>query len=190
MSDNRTLSDIVINRQARRLQTFFLVKSAVVACSVMVRTPQKPVAATVLPVLPLVPGWARSDAPVTDSGAAFQAGARHKPVSSILIAIGTQAASSAASSPYSRRYSAKLSNRSTFPECTSSVSHGAPSAKMTSPRDPTSRLRPATTCASCRLRPGDPRRNCKKVQKVESRNSFRRFLQFVQFLQVFQTSSG
>jgi hypothetical protein len=190
MSDNRTLSDIVINRQARRLQTFFPVKSAVMACSVMGRIRQNPAAQTVLPVLPPLPGWTRPDAPVTDSGAAFQAGARHKPVSSILIAIGTQAASSAASSPYSRRYSAKLSNRSTFPECTSSVSHGAPSAKMTSPRDPTSRLRPATTCASCRLRPGDPRRNCKKVQKVESRNSFRRFLQFVQFLQVFQTSSG
>jgi hypothetical protein len=45
----------------------------------MARTRQTPAAATVLPVLPPVPGWARSDAPVTDadadSGAAFQAGA-------------------------------------------------------------------------------------------------------------------
>jgi hypothetical protein len=45
----------------------------------MARSRQKPAAATVLPVLPPVPSWARSDAPVTDadadSGAAFQAGA-------------------------------------------------------------------------------------------------------------------
>jgi Protein of unknown function (DUF1403) len=45
----------------------------------MARPRQKPAAATVLPVLPPLPGWARGDAPVTDadadSGAAFQAGA-------------------------------------------------------------------------------------------------------------------
>jgi hypothetical protein len=43
----------------------------------MVRTPQTAVAETVLPVPPPVPGWARSETPVTDtdSGAAFQAGA-------------------------------------------------------------------------------------------------------------------
>src|SRR6516165_4977282 len=45
-------------------------------------------------------------------------------------ATGAQHASSAASSPNSRRYSAKLSKRSTLPECTSSVSDGAPSAKI------------------------------------------------------------
>jgi hypothetical protein len=41
----------------------------------MVRTPQTPVAATVLPALPPMPGWARSGAAVTDFAAAFQAGA-------------------------------------------------------------------------------------------------------------------
>jgi hypothetical protein len=55
----------------------------------MARTPQKPAAETVLPVLPPMPGWARNEAstsaqpPVTDTeadteadtGAAFQAGA-------------------------------------------------------------------------------------------------------------------
>jgi Protein of unknown function (DUF1403) len=45
----------------------------------MVRTPQTAVAETVLPVPPPLPGWARIEAPVTDtdadSGAAFQAGA-------------------------------------------------------------------------------------------------------------------
>jgi len=41
----------------------------------MVRTPQTPAAQMVLPVLPPVPGWARSGAAVTDIAAAFQAGA-------------------------------------------------------------------------------------------------------------------
>jgi hypothetical protein len=41
----------------------------------MARTPQTPAAQTVLPVLPPVPGWARSAAAVTDSEPAFQAGA-------------------------------------------------------------------------------------------------------------------
>jgi hypothetical protein len=41
----------------------------------MARTPQTPAATTVLPVLPAVPGWARSGAAVTDIEAAFQAGA-------------------------------------------------------------------------------------------------------------------
>ena len=41
----------------------------------MARTPQTPAAQTVLPVLPPVPGWARSGAAITDSEPAFQAGA-------------------------------------------------------------------------------------------------------------------
>ena len=41
----------------------------------MARTRQQPAAAAVLPVLPPVPGWARSGAGVTDIAAAFQAGA-------------------------------------------------------------------------------------------------------------------
>jgi len=41
----------------------------------MARTRQQPAAAAVLPVLPPVPGWARSAAAVTDSEPAFQAGA-------------------------------------------------------------------------------------------------------------------
>jgi uncharacterized protein DUF1403 len=42
----------------------------------MVRIRQKPAAATVLPMLPPVPGWTRVDAPVTDMNeAVFQAGA-------------------------------------------------------------------------------------------------------------------
>jgi hypothetical protein len=43
--------------------------------SAMARRRQQPAAETVLPVLPPLPGWARSGAPVTDSEAAFQAGA-------------------------------------------------------------------------------------------------------------------
>src|SRR5580704_16558031 len=45
----------------------------------MVRIPQAPDTQTVLPVPPPLPGWARIDAPLadtgTDTGAAFQAGA-------------------------------------------------------------------------------------------------------------------
>jgi Protein of unknown function (DUF1403) len=41
----------------------------------MVRTPQAPDAQTVLPVPPPLPGWTRSETPVTDTEAAFQAGA-------------------------------------------------------------------------------------------------------------------
>jgi hypothetical protein len=42
----------------------------------MVRTRQKPVAQTVVPVPPPLPGWTRLDAPVTDiNEAVFQAGA-------------------------------------------------------------------------------------------------------------------
>jgi hypothetical protein len=41
----------------------------------MARIRPKPVAETVFPVPPPLPGWARSETPVTDTEAAFQAGA-------------------------------------------------------------------------------------------------------------------
>jgi hypothetical protein len=54
-------------------------KRRIVVRFAMVRTPQAPDAHTVFPVPPPLPGWARNEAPVTDTesdtGAAFQAGA-------------------------------------------------------------------------------------------------------------------
>ena len=67
----------------------------------MVRTPQTPAAQMVLPVLPPVPGWARSEPPVTAIEAAFQAGAA-------LAALDARVRADARAAPFSGAWRRRL----------------------------------------------------------------------------------